>query len=112
MSTRIYVGNLSYSANEESVRQVFSQFGEVSSVRMINDRDTGKFRGFAFVEMATPEATEAAIKGLDGQEVDGRQLRVNEAQEKPPQGGGSGGGGSRGGFRGSRPRYDEDRDRY
>ena len=105
MNTRIYVGNLSYSATEEKVRQTFSEFGEVTSVRMINDRDTGRFRGFAFVEMATPEAKEAAIKGLDGQEVDGRQLRVNEAQEKPQ------GGGGRGGY-GSRPRYDDKRDSY
>jgi RNA recognition motif-containing protein len=73
---------------------------------MINDRETGRFRGFAFVEMATPEARDAAIKGLDGQEVDGRQLRVNEAQEKPQ------GGGGRGGFHGSKPRYDDDRDSY
>ena len=105
MSTRIYVGNLSYSATEEKVRQTFSEFGEVSSVRMINDRETGRFRGFAFVEMATPEAKDAAIKGLDGQEVDGRQLRVNEAQEKPQ-------GGGRGGYHGSKPRYDEGRDAY
>ena len=105
MSTRIYVGNLSYSATEEKVRQTFSEFGEVSSVRMINDRETGRFRGFAFVEMATPEAKDAAIKGLDGKEVDGRQLRVNEAQEKPQ--------GGRGGYRsGSKPHYDEGRDAY
>ena len=107
MSTRIYVGNLSYSATEEKVKQIFSEFGEVSSVRMINDRETGRFRGFAFVEMATPEAKDAAIKGLDGQEIDGRQLRVNEAQEKP-----QGGGGGRGPYRGSKPRYDEGRDSY
>ena len=105
MSTRIYVGNLSYSATEEKVRQTFSEFGEVTSVRMINDRETGRFRGFAFVEMATPEAKEAAIKGLDGQEVDGRQLRVNEAQEKPS-------GGGRGGYQSGKPRYDDRRDSY
>jgi RNA recognition motif-containing protein len=105
MSTRIYVGNLSYSATEEKVRQAFSAFGEVASVRMINDRETGRFRGFAFVEMSTPEAKEAAIKGLDGQEVDGRQLRVNEAQERPQ--------GGRGGFHaGSKSRYEESRDSY
>ncbi len=107
MSTRIYVGNLSYSATEEKVRAVFSEFGEVATVKMINDRETGKFRGFAFVEMTTDDAAQAAIKGLNGQEVDGRQLRVNEAQDKP-----QGGGGGRGSFRGSRPHYDEDRDRY
>ena len=109
MSTRIYVGNLSYSATEEQVRTAFSEFGEVTSVKMITDRETGKFRGFAFVEMATDEASAAAIKGMNGREIDGRQLRVNEAQDKPQQGGGGGG---RGSFRGSRPRYDEDRDRY
>jgi RNA recognition motif-containing protein len=74
---------------------------------MINDRETGRFRGFAFVEMATPEAKDAAIKGLDGQEVEGRQLRVNEAQDRPQ------GGGGRGGYHGgSKPRYDEGRDQY
>ncbi|MDR1180307.1 MAG: RNA-binding protein [Spirochaetales bacterium] len=106
MSTRIYVGNLSYSATEEKVRETFSAFGEVASVRMINDRETGRFRGFAFVEMSTTEAKDAAIKGLDGQEVDGRQLRVNEAQERPQ-------GGGRGGFHaGPKPRYEESRDSY
>jgi RNA recognition motif-containing protein len=105
MSTRIYVGNLSYSSTEEKVKQAFSAFGEVASVRMINDRETGRFRGFAFVEMSTPEGKDAAIKGLDGQEVDGRQLRVNEAQERPMSG--------RGGFHaGSRPRYEDSRDSY
>lgn len=100
------MGNLSYSATEEKVRETFSAFGEVASVRMINDRETGRFRGFAFVEMSTPEAKDAAIKGLDGQEVDGRQLRVNEAQERPQ-------GGGRGGFHaGPKPRYEESRDSY
>lgn len=100
------MGNLSYSATEEKVRETFSAFGEVASVRMINDRETGRFRGFAFVEMSTTEAKDAAIKGLDGQEVDGRQLRVNEAQERPQ-------GGGRGGFHaGPKPRYEESRDSY
>ncbi len=89
MSKRIYVGNLSFSSTEDRVRAVFAEFGEVTAVRMINDRETGRFRGFAFVEMSSDAAADAAIAGLDGRNVDGRQLRVNEAQEKP-QGGGPG----------------------
>ena len=104
MNTRIYVGNLSYGTTEERLKEVFSGYGEIASTKLITDRETGKFRGFAFVEMATAEAAEAAIKALDGQEVDGRQLRVNEAQERRPASGAG-----RGSFRGSpRPRYDDE----
>ena len=86
----IYVGNLPYSATEDELRELFEQHGSVSSVKLINDRDTGRPRGFAFVEMEGAEA-DAAIQALDGQQFGGRGLRVNEAQ--PRRGGGGGGGG-------------------
>lgn len=100
MSKKIYVGNLSYQATEEEVRELFEAHGAVESIAMINDRDTGKFRGFCFVEMANNDA-DAAIAALDGKEVDGRNLRVNEARPREDRGGGNRGGGSRsGGFGG------------
>lgn len=95
---RIYVGNLPYTADEESVRALFSQHGTVDAVRLINDRETGRFRGFCFVEMPDSDA-QNAIARLNGQDMQGRQLRVNEARER--EGGGGGGGGrGRGGFGG------------
>jgi len=99
LAKKVYVGNLSFSATEEDVRDLFSEFGDVESVAMINDRDTGRFRGFCFVEMA-PSAADAAIAALDGKEVGGRNLRVNEArprEERSGGGGNRGGGGSRSG---------------
>ena len=94
LSKKVYVGNLSYQATEEQVHDLFSQYGEVESIAMINDRDTGRFRGFCFVEMES-EAADAAIAALDGQEIDGRNLRVNEARPREERGGS--GGGPRGG---------------
>lgn len=93
--TRIYVGNLPYTADEESVRELFSQHGTVDAVRLINDRETGRFRGFCFVEMPESDA-QTAIARLNGHDMGGRQLRVNEAREREG-GGGGGGGGRRGG---------------
>ena len=92
--TRIYVGNLPYTADEESVRTLFSQHGTVDAVRLINDRETGRFRGFCFVEMPESDA-QTAIARLNGQDMEGRPLRVNEARER--EGGGGGGGRGRGG---------------
>jgi RNA recognition motif-containing protein len=86
---KIYVGNLSFNSTEDDVKQLFSQHGAVHSVSLINDRETGRPRGFGFVEMDDEEAT-AAISALDGQEFDGRALRVNEAQDRPKRGGGGG----------------------
>ena len=86
MKTRLYVGNLNYRTTQERLINLFSPYGEVLSARLISDRETGKFRGFAFVEMGTPEGAEAAIKALDGKEVDGRQLKVNEAQDRKGSG--------------------------
>ena len=91
--SKIYVGNLPFSADEEQVRTLFAQHGTVDSVALIKDRDTGQFRGFGFVEMSRPDAARA-IQSLNGQAMDGRTLKVNEAQDKPR---GSGGGGPRGG---------------
>ncbi len=98
MSKKIYVGNLSFKATEDEIRDMFEAYGTVESVAMINDRDTGRFRGFCFVEMPDADAL-AAIEGLDGAEQDGRVLRVNEARPREERGGG-GGGGFRGGNRG------------
>jgi cold-inducible RNA-binding protein len=81
LSKRIYVGNLSYNATEAQVQEMFERYGTVESIVMIMDRDTGRFRGFGFVEMEE-SAAGAAIQGLNGQEVDGRELRVNEARPR------------------------------
>lgn len=98
---KIYVGNMSYEVQEDDLRQAFAQFGEVTSVSIINDKFSGRSKGFGFVEMATKEAGQAAIDGLNGKDLKGRALNVNEArpQEKREDRGGYGGGG-RGGFGG------------
>ena len=92
---KIYVGNLPFSATEAEINSLFSQHGAVHSVALINDRETGRPRGFGFVEM-DDDAAEAAISALNGYEMGGRDLRVNEAQERPRRTGGGGGGGGRG----------------
>ncbi|KAF0234659.1 MAG: RNA-binding [Desulfovibrionaceae bacterium] len=103
MSKKLYVGNLSFSTSEDEIRNVFSAFGEVHSVALITDRETGRLRGFGFVEM-DDEGAKAAIAGMDGKELGGRTLKVNEAQDKPRSGGGGGGGG-RGGYGGGGGRW-------
>jgi len=98
--TNIYVGNLSYRATEEELRQSFGQYGQVSGVSIISDRETGRSRGFAFVEMANHDEALSAIEGLNQQEIAGRRVTVNEArprEERPPRRGGRGGGGGYGG---------------
>jgi RNA recognition motif-containing protein len=90
--SKIYVGNLPFTADEAQVRSLFSQHGTVDSVNLIMDRDTGRPRGFGFVEMPKSDA-ERAIQNLNGHEMNGRTLKVNEAQDKPRGGGGGGGGG-------------------
>jgi cold-inducible RNA-binding protein len=89
LSKKIYVGNLSFDATEEQVSELFAQYGKVDSIAMITDRDSGRFRGFGFIEMED-SAANAAIKGLNDTEVDGRMLRVNEARPREDRGGGSG----------------------
>lgn len=99
----MYVGNLPFSATEDDLRDAFSQFGSVSDVSVVMDRETGRPRGFAFVTMESKEAMDAAIQGLDGQDFGGRNLAVNEARPREERGGGGfGGGGNRGGYGGER----------
>jgi cold-inducible RNA-binding protein len=98
METKLYVGNLSYSATEEALRDLFAQAGTVSSVTLIKDRDTGRSRGFAFVEMSSQVEAENAISMFNGYSMDNRQLTVNIARPREERGGGGGGfGGRRGG---------------
>jgi RNA recognition motif-containing protein len=100
MGNRLYVGNLSYNSTEESLREQFSACGGVSEVHVVLDRDTGRSRGFAFVTMESDAAAQKAINEMNGANVDGRALRVNEAEERRNGGGGGGGGGGgRGGPR-------------
>ncbi len=103
----MYVGNLPFSAGEEELKEAFGQFGEVTDVSLVMDRETGRPRGFAFVTMGSKEAMEAAIRGLDGKDFGGRNLTVNEArprEERPSFGGGGGDrrGGGGGGYGGDR----------
>lgn len=97
---KIYVGNLPFDATQSGVEDLFSQYGQVSEVTLINDRETGRPRGFGFVEM--PDAGEAnkALEALNGQEFGGRTLNINEAKPRENRGGGFGGGGGRGGYGG------------
>jgi cold-inducible RNA-binding protein len=101
MGTRLYVGNLPFDVDESQLRQVFQEGGrQVTEVKIVMDRDTGRPRGFAFVEMGTQADAQAAISALNGKELGGRALTVNEAREQEPRRGGFGGG--RGGGGGSR----------
>jgi len=93
MAKKLYVGNLSYNTTEDGLRNLFSGFGTVASAKIIFDRETGNSKGFGFIEMSTEEEATAAITGTNGHEIDGRQLRVNEAIDKPRRERGSGGGG-------------------
>jgi cold-inducible RNA-binding protein len=96
MSVRLYVGNLPFSISEQEVEELFRQIGVVESTNLVTDRDTGRSRGFAFVEMDSREAAEAAIAELNGREIDGRALTVNEARPRENRAPRSGGGGGRG----------------
>ena len=103
MSIKLYVGNLSFQTSTEELEQLFAQAGSVESATIIEDRDTGRSRGFGFVEMASKAEGEAAIAQLNGAELNGRALTVNEAKPRENRGGGGGfggGGGNRGGGRG------------
>lgn len=99
----IYVGNLPYDLNEEAIKAMFAEFGEVTSVTLINDRESGRPKGFGFVEMADDSAGQAAISALNGKEIGGRTVRVDKAEprtERPRGGGDRGGRGGRGGYGG------------
>ena len=106
MSTRIYVGNLAFHSTADIVKSAFAQHGEVTDVHLVMDRQTGQSRGFAFVTMSTAQEAATAISAMNGADLDGRSLRVNEAEERPARrsfgGGGSGGGGGGGGGDGRR----------
>jgi len=97
MGNRLYVGNLSFNTSNDAVRDAFARFGEVTDVHLVSDRQTGQPRGFGFVTMGTHEAAQAAMAGMNGSNLDGRDLRVNEAEERQGGGGGRGGGGFGGG---------------
>jgi len=102
VSKKLYVGNLSFDVTQEQLNQMFSPYGTVQSAQLISDRDTGRSKGFGFVEMGSDQEANAAISGMNGQMVDGRALTVNEAKPKEPRSGGGGGGGGRGGYGGNR----------
>lgn len=91
----IFVGNLNYITTEDSLQQLFEEFGEVQSAKLISDRETGRSRGFAFIEMPNDDEANAAINGLNGRLLDGRPLRINEAKKGERPAGGGGGGGFR-----------------
>lgn len=124
MGKKLYAGNLPYTITEEELQTFFAQAGAVESVRIIIDRDTGRSKGFGFVEMASDEEAKKAIESLNGQDVGGRPIKINEAnpQERRPGGmsaggggyggGGYGGGGGRGGYGGGGGRGGNRRDRY
>jgi RNA recognition motif-containing protein len=108
MATKLYVGNLSFKTTGDDLRDYFSQAGEVESASIIEDRETGRSRGFGFVEMATAEGAAAAIEQFNGKDLNGRNLTVNEARPKTDRGGGGGG---RGGYSGGGGGGGRDRDR-
>jgi cold-inducible RNA-binding protein len=107
MGKKLYVGNLAFSVSSESLTSLFTQCGTVESAKVITDRDTGRSKGFAFVEMSSPDEASECIRALGGQELEGRQLNISEAKPQEPRTGGGGfdrgGGGGRGG--GFRSRY-------
>jgi RNA recognition motif-containing protein len=113
----IYCGNLAYATTDEGLKAAFAAYGEVTSARVVTDRMTGRSKGFGFVEMPNAEQAEAAIAALNGSEMDGRPIRVNESQPKPQderrggRGGFGGGRGGRGGFGGGRGGFGGGRDR-
>lgn len=100
MAKTLYVGNLNFRTEEEGLRAAFAEYGNVTDARIVMDRDTGRSRGFGFVEMDDDAAAESAIEGMNGSDLDGRPLRVNEAQPRGDRrnGGGGGGGRGRGGY--------------
>jgi RNA recognition motif-containing protein len=98
MAKKLYVGNLSYSTTEDGLRNLFNQFGTVVSAKVVFDRETGNSKGFGFVEMESESETAAAIAGVNGKDFDGRQIRVNEAMDRPRRERPSGGYGNSGGW--------------
>lgn len=107
MSSKLYVGNLPYSVTNDSLAHNFAEYGSVASAKVMMDRDSGRSKGFGFVEMSSPAEAQAAIRGMNGLSVDGRAIVVNEARpmESRPANGGYGGNGGGGGYRGGRASY-------
>ncbi|MHB0956799.1 MAG: RNA recognition motif domain-containing protein [Pirellulaceae bacterium] len=102
MAKKVYVGNLSYGTTDSDLQGMFEEFGSVQSAQVIMDRESGRSKGFGFVEMSSDQEAQAAIDALNGKDVDGRALTVNEAKPREDRGGRSGGGGGRGGYGGGR----------
>ena len=100
MGNKLYVGNLSYNIRDDDLQQAFAQYGSVASAKVMMDHDTGRSKGFGFVEMGSDPEAQAAINGMNGQALDGRAIVVNEARPREERPGGFGGGGSRGGYGG------------
>jgi cold-inducible RNA-binding protein len=110
MTTKVFVGGLSWGTNDDQLFRAFEKFGSVVEARVITDRDTGRSRGFGFVTFEDAAAAQSAIEGMDGKTLDGRAIRVNEAAERAPRTGGGGGGrGGFGGGGGGRGGFGEDR---
>lgn len=105
MSKKLFVGGLSWNTTDDGLRSAFENFGPVTDAKVITDRDTGRSRGFGFVTFQDAEDGKKAMAEMDGRELDGRQVRVNEAQDKRDRGGGGGGGGGRGGGGGGGGRW-------
>ena len=107
MSTKLYVGNLSFDTSSQDLETMFAEAGTVQSASVVEDRDTGRSRGFGFVEMATQEEAQTAISSFDGKDLDGRNIKVNEAKPRENRAGGGGGGfrGNGGGNGGGRNRW-------
>ena len=105
MGKKLYVGNLTYGTTDSTLEQLVGGFGTVPSAQVIMDRDTGRSKGFGFVEMGSDQEAQAAIKGLSDKEVDGRRLTVNEAKPREDRSGGRGGSGGGGGYGGGGRRY-------
>ena len=108
MGNKLYVGNLAYSVRDESLQEAFGQFGTVTSAKVMMDRETGRSKGFGFVEMGSESEAQSAIQGMNGQSLGGRSLVVNEArpmEPRPPRSGGFGGGRREGGFGGGEGQF-------
>ncbi len=106
MGKKLFVGGLSWGTTDDGLNQAFERFGEIAEAKVITDRETGRSRGFGFVTFANDDSVQNAIAEMNGAQLDGRTIRVNEAENQAPRraGGGGGGGGGRGGFRGGRGR--------
>jgi len=105
MAKKLFVGGLSWDTKDEGLRQAFAPYGEITEAKVITDRDTGRCRGFGFVTFAQNEDAKSAISKMDGTSLDGKTIKVNEAQEKSPRSGGRSGGGFGGGRGGGRNRW-------